>query len=320
MYICDEIYNEEWSGVLFYDIKGSIKKIKTLVLTVTDFLPMNKGTKTHTGYDFDEDVTTYMMNKQLFGSGKQIGMIHSHNTMPVFFSTEDNSELEDNTPNHNFYLSLIVNNRMEMSAKVAYRAKTSPQPVIYVTRDENGDEYQINGGPIETEVMYWHKVDIHVPTKKIHVDKEFGDRVKFIIDKAVKQTALVKKTTYQPPLGDDWSQTPVRTTTTDGEDLTIYILNSGKNKGYQTMYNCLADIIKNGNEPTKFSKMVVEGYLKAYMKYYQILNPENINSTKFVERLESVIKVLKNHSTAFPFVNQTISQLESYKIKLYVTK
>lgn len=43
----------------------------------------------------------------------RIGHIHSHNTMGVFFSGTDWGELEDNAPNHNYYLSLIVNNFMD---------------------------------------------------------------------------------------------------------------------------------------------------------------------------------------------------------------
>lgn len=51
-------------------------------------------------------------------------LIHSHHNMTCFFSGTDMSELHDNAPNHNYYLSLIVNYKEDTGnnwcAKVAY--------------------------------------------------------------------------------------------------------------------------------------------------------------------------------------------------------
>jgi hypothetical protein len=54
--------------------------------------------------------------------------------MNVFFSGTDMGELNDNSPKHNIYLSLIVNNYLDMTAKLAFIGK----PYSYVCKDDKG--------------------------------------------------------------------------------------------------------------------------------------------------------------------------------------
>src|SRR5690606_24878523 len=71
-------------------------------------------------------------------------LIHSHNNMKVFFSVTDMAELDDNSPSHNFYLSLIVNNVMDFMAKISFIATAEIKgEVDYVALDEDGNEYKI---------------------------------------------------------------------------------------------------------------------------------------------------------------------------------
>lgn len=121
-YLCQEINKVEWSGVLFYTIEGTLKDPKNLKIQLTDILPMDKGNSTFTSYDLDDRVMLYMMdNPHLLG--KPMGHIHSHHIMNTFFSGVDQDELHDNAPNHNIYLSLIVNNKQEFSCRLAYIEK-----------------------------------------------------------------------------------------------------------------------------------------------------------------------------------------------------
>lgn len=60
--------------------------------------------------------------------------------MAVFFSGTDSSELVDNSEFHNYYVSLIVNNRNEMVAKVAFRGEEIKEIKSVVTyRGSDGD-------------------------------------------------------------------------------------------------------------------------------------------------------------------------------------
>jgi hypothetical protein len=119
----------EWSGVLKYKIlSGSIDDPENLILEATDFFLMDIGNAGYTEYDFnssDEKLINYLVELQL--EGLKYGHIHTHHHMNCFFSGTDMGELHDNAPNHDFYLSLIVNNKttpdINWCAKFCYISK-----------------------------------------------------------------------------------------------------------------------------------------------------------------------------------------------------
>jgi len=57
-------------------MNGSIKDPSTMVLTVEDILPMNKGTQAYTEYTLDERVIDYMMDNETMEKGWKMG--HKH--------------------------------------------------------------------------------------------------------------------------------------------------------------------------------------------------------------------------------------------------
>lgn len=140
---------------------------------------MDKGTSGFTSYDFTDEVAEFIMDKTMenpeFMTYK-LGHIHSHNTMNVFFSGTDVDELHDNVGNHNIYLSLIVNNFMDMKAKVCYLAA----PSCYTCKDENGEEYQM---PFENaeKIMFVQDCAIEQPFQEIVVEPTFEERIREII-------------------------------------------------------------------------------------------------------------------------------------------
>jgi hypothetical protein len=114
--------------------------------------------------------------------------------MKCYFSGTDEQELHDNAPNHNYYLSLIVNFKSsdEWCAKVAYVGKEEQKGVItssYMGTD--GDlvksETTVSN---ETDVLYTIDVDIEVESP-IDLPKVFTDR---IID--LKKPKPVVRPTY----------------------------------------------------------------------------------------------------------------------------
>ena len=121
----------EWSGVLKYKIlSGSIDDVENLVIEAYDFLLMDIDSATATEYDFNSDDTTlvdYLLDCQL--NGFKYGHIHTHHSMGCYFSATDMGELHDNTPNHDLYLSLIVNKDYDVEKK--WCAK-----LTYVTKKE----------------------------------------------------------------------------------------------------------------------------------------------------------------------------------------
>lgn len=76
--LLSEIYNTEWSGVLFYTYTGSFAS-NDLVLTCQDVLLMNIGNSTFTEFNMDADVAAYMVDHDLLDC--QMALIHSHHNM-----------------------------------------------------------------------------------------------------------------------------------------------------------------------------------------------------------------------------------------------
>lgn len=111
--------------------------------------------------------------------------------MGVFFSGTDKDELIENSEYHNFYLSLIVNNRNEMVAKVAFRAKTirkTDTTILY--RNEAGEESsQSISGSAEEVGVYSYDCIIEKPTP---VDESFQERF-LAVEKAKEKAEKAKK-------------------------------------------------------------------------------------------------------------------------------
>lgn len=175
------ISKEEWSGVLFYSVQGTIKEPQGLVLTVEDIFPMDKGTTGYTNYSFsDPKLADYVMG-DTYNPEWKIGHIHSHHSMGVFFSGTDMEELHDNSEFHNYYLSLIVNNDMDFKAKVAFRGTTGATEVAYMARDEEGDLYPISFTRQPNVKLFTMDCEIEAEREVLSVPDSFRERTSEII-------------------------------------------------------------------------------------------------------------------------------------------
>jgi hypothetical protein len=190
-YLCKNINKDEWSGALFYSIEGSIKDPLTFKIKLEDILPLDKGTSAYTEYELDDRYLDYLMEDEK-RMDWYVGHIHSHNTMAVFFSGTDMAELNDNSPSHNFYLSLIVNNYMDFMAKVAFVASLEQEikEIPYLANDEDGTKYIIDRPNItlKKDKMFVYNCEIISPFEQVIVEEGFDNRVKEIMKpKPIKQ-------------------------------------------------------------------------------------------------------------------------------------
>lgn len=111
---CAHIPDREWSGVLFYKAKGDFKK--ALTLTCKDIYVCDIGKATVTEFCHNADIIRYADEHDLLDCFH--GILHSHNVMNTFFSLTDLNTLQEQGKQMPHFLSLIVNNRMEMKAKI----------------------------------------------------------------------------------------------------------------------------------------------------------------------------------------------------------
>lgn len=151
----------EWSGPLFYKIlQGDLGAgYKDLVLKACHVFPMDIGTSGFTEYKFGPEILdAYDGNKEL--EEMKIGHIHTHHSMGTFFSGTDMDELHDNAPNHNFYLSLIVNFAGDYKAKVAFVGERDSQFVYYKGDDKVAQSLDLDKeqvlGVVDCEIEIEH--------------------------------------------------------------------------------------------------------------------------------------------------------------------
>ena len=223
-YLCQQIAKVEWSGVLYYKTEGSIKDPANMVLTLEEILPLNKGTGSYTEYEFGKAFVEHMMENEHLDDCK-VAHIHSHHSMSVFFSVTDWSELEDNAPNHNIYLSLIVNNSRDFCAKICFIVESADTKKFdFTAKDENGEKYvyssenyEVNNrklivydcdiiAPIEKDILYEGTI-IKGYNKPIIVDDSFKVKVNTIIEEANKRVTV----TTSFGVGNTHRVTPVST-------------------------------------------------------------------------------------------------------------
>lgn len=122
--LCSKFPTKEWSGPLFFiEKEGSILDVESLVIEAIDLFPADLGSGSYTEYDNMDRINSKLYSHQEYMDDKDlleasVGHIHSHNTMGSFFSSTDDTEIMSHAKNHDYYLSLIVNNNMQCVAKI----------------------------------------------------------------------------------------------------------------------------------------------------------------------------------------------------------
>lgn len=187
----------EWSGILFFkELSGSIEEPGKLVVMLEGIYPVDKGSKVYTGFETgDSGIMSFLMSNPEFMEMNQ-GFIHSHNTMKAYFSHTDMSELEDNCKNHNYYLSVIVNNAGDICAKIAvYAQETYDIKKIRSKLNNEGKQVLVPQALAGTKEVMEH-YDCIVKQPVIEVEDWFSKKVKEVIkaceekEKAAKQLSF----------------------------------------------------------------------------------------------------------------------------------
>lgn len=205
-YLCSRISAVEWSGILMYSVReGSIKDPNSLKIDIEDIIPMNKGTLAYTTYQYNRknykdpsknddkhiDYVMKMSEKNPSVMTWNIGHIHSHHSMLSYFSSTDIKELRDNSKHHNFYLSIVVNNRLDIVGKVAVYAEVKQEVKgVFKAKDEKGKDYVVTNKNIIIQEDFTTMYDCEIIKEDIvvRVDPWFVESVESIIKDADSET------------------------------------------------------------------------------------------------------------------------------------
>ena len=185
-FICKSEWNKEWSGALFYKPEGTFKD-NNLVINCVDIFVMDIGSGSYTDFNMNPDVINYMCNNQELLEC-QIGLIHSHDVMPTFFSSTDTSTLRDQGNDMNNFVSLIVNNEGTYSAAITRKIN------LRNITETLSFEFFDKGTEVDTKKYSSNKEIIEWFPLKVEVDREellFPDLVKRL--NSIKESKSLRK-------------------------------------------------------------------------------------------------------------------------------
>lgn len=185
-YLHKHVGPTEWCGILFYKkISGEINSSENFVLQAEQIYPMNIGSETYTAAELEGIDTIDMYEKCNPNYELKQGLIHTHHRMSTFFSGTDMSELHDNSPLHNYYLSLIVNFDGKYTAKIAYVADVISKTRNIFTYQDSKEEVHSQESDYETKkkVLVMMDLEIVKPELQEVVPTYFQERHTFLQQK-----------------------------------------------------------------------------------------------------------------------------------------
>lgn len=195
-YLCNKVWEKEWSGTLFYKEEGSFED-GSLVITCADIFVMDIGTAGYTEFDMSPDVITYMTeHPELMEC--QMGLIHSHNNMSTFFSSTDTATLKEEGRDRNHFVSLIVNNAGSYTAAITRKVKS--KRVV----NETFTYESFNGIPVEA-TDYWEEDVEEIQYFYLDITKEGNDYSFSDVDTRLAEIKKAKEAKAKPK---SFSQSP----------------------------------------------------------------------------------------------------------------
>lgn len=181
-FLCKNIWDVEWSGILFYKVEGAFED-KSLTIRCVDLFQMDIGASAYTEFNVSPDMATYMVDHpELLEEGIYQGLIHSHNNMATFFSGTDTATLSAEGNDMAHFVSLIVNNAGKYTAGVTRKYKcvqTVSEKYTYPTW--NGEVREgVETFDIEEEKLEWFNLDIVFEDATDDFETEMMERLKEI--------------------------------------------------------------------------------------------------------------------------------------------
>ena len=194
-FLCKNIWDVEWSGILFYKVEGAFED-KSLTIRCVDLFQMDIGTSAYTEFNVSPDMATYMVDHpELLEEGIYQGLIHSHNNMATFFSGTDTSTLSAEGNDMAHFVSLIVNNAGKYTAGITRKYKcvqTVSEKYTYPTWNDEVRE-GVETFDIEEEKLEWFNLDIVFEDATDDFETEMMERIKEIKESKKKVVTPVYK-------------------------------------------------------------------------------------------------------------------------------
>lgn len=192
-YLCKQCPKNEWCGLLFYKMEGSLENEATIIPEHIHFKDI--GSASYTEQNADEDEVDLLIENPQFvaGNGYYQGFIHSHNTMKTVFSSTDDEDVHASTPLFPVWFSMIVNNFGDVVAQVS-RMGSSINKIQTQDQDNNPITVKVE---MEDKVMMTYDCIIE-REDTIEEPKELAKRFREVKAKqeANQKKSKIKKNKY----------------------------------------------------------------------------------------------------------------------------
>lgn len=166
-FLCDKLPRNEWSGTLFYSVEGSFSN-RNLHIIAKDFFLQDVGGSVYTEFKDDIDLAAYIAaHEELLDC--YTALLHSHHVMATQFSGTDMETLREEGVERNHFLSLIVNNIGEYTAKIT-RKVTCTSKGINTIKYNTFDDVSVEGenNTFESEDTYIEYYPLDIIVEEVH--------------------------------------------------------------------------------------------------------------------------------------------------------
>lgn len=205
-HLCSVIHDVEWSGTLFYKVDGTIET-DDFEVTCVDICVMDIGSSAYTEFSESADIITYRIDHDLLEEGIYEGLIHSHNNMSTFFSGTDQSTLAEEGNNTNHFVSLIVNNAGQYTARVTRKVTTESKLKTTIKSIESkwyetygGQKVELSKDKENTEIEEENKTTKVIEWFNLEVNKtDVEDSFRELDERLAELRKKKVKTTWKSP-------------------------------------------------------------------------------------------------------------------------
>lgn len=255
-------------GVFIYKTKGKFPD--KFVMEAVDVFLMAKGVAAEVGYKTDAQFFSDLDEAGLLEDSKgnfySRGLIHSHHNMGTSFSGTDFTELKKAAESNPYYLSVVVNNAMDFTAKVAIESKEILTGYSYYKTPNNKEIKKAKTTTANSFEIIDVEVECHWPDYMLQVDERIKVMQKYTVP--VHNYHNNWGTNYHAGYKPQSSYGTVRTTVpvSTGRQLSAW-----DDDGWEDSYKTV----------TKPKETVVEAEEDLYEAYSQLLEliVENLKST-----------------------------------------
>lgn len=325
--LCNAIPNNEWSGILFYEVEGSFDD-NTLRIICKDIFQMDEGISTYTEFDMSPDLCSYICDHpELSVEGVYHGLIHSHNNMAAFFSDTDTATLQLEGSDMNHFVSLIVNNAGKYTARITRKVHSSKSIKESLTYNTWGDSMIVRNLPDSIkEEDYIQMFELDLEVIRDECENEVLSRIKEIREakKASKPNPIGYNSNYG--LNYNYDQMPFDF----GQKVTF---NTKKDEQFKGGISKEEDLFTNNNHldyfdnfsipygDFKVDKSIIDKLILQSITCSAIIsNNSSVNITKWVNSMDSLFnrRFHDNHNfTAFAssFVDYLVNYTEDPDLK-----